>query len=65
MNDKKELEFFYNWLSFKPNLSNKDLEHKNYKITENDKTQYLISLKKYDKRTKQDILKIKEILKGV
>ena len=50
LNKKEELEHFHDWLSFKPNLSNKDIKNKNYKITDDDKTEYLISLKKYGKR---------------
>lgn len=63
LNKKEELEHFHDWLSFKPNLSNKDIQNKNYKITDDDKTEYLISLKKYGKRKLKDILKIKEFLK--
>lgn len=65
MKQKEELEHFYNWLSFKSNLSNKDLQNKNYKITKDDKIEYLISLKKYGKRALKDILKIKEFLKEI
>lgn len=65
INKEKEIEYFLNWLSFKPDLSNKDIQNKNYKITDNDKTEYLISLKKYENLSKKQILKIKEILKEV
>lgn len=65
MNIEKEINQFYNWLSFKPNLTNKDIQNKNYKITKNDKTQYLISLKKYQKMNLKDIIEIKKILKDI
>lgn len=45
MNDIDIIQNFKYWLSFKSNLSNKDIQNKNYKITFQDITDYLISLK--------------------
>ena len=62
MNDIDIIKNFKYWLSFKSNLSNKDIQNKNYKITFQDITDYLISLKKYEKKKNKEILKIKNIL---
>lgn len=62
MNDIDIIQNFKYWLSFKSNLSNKDIQNKNYKITFQDITDYLISLKKYEKKKNKEILKIKNIL---
>lgn len=65
MNINKEIEIFLNWASFKPNLSNEDIKNKNYKITKDDKVEYLISLRKYEKRSLKEILQIKDILQKI
>lgn len=62
MNDIDIIQNFKYWLSFKSNLSNKDIQNKNYKIIFQDITDYLISLKKYEKKKNKEILKIKNIL---
>lgn len=65
MNINEEIKMFLNWASFKPNLSNKDIKNKNYKITKDDKIEYLISLRKYEKRSLKEILQIKDILQKI